>query len=282
MPVGITVAAVLTAALLLAAWIGTQRQHRAAAAAEEQLTRAQSPNAGRARLDRNWDHLPAPVARYLRLAIVSSTEVEHVRIVQTGRLRTDAMSDRWMPFDATHLVVPRAAGFFWNARVQVAPLLHVRVHDALIDGKGSGAVSLMSAVPVSASADSLGMNSGSLHRFLAEAVWYPSALRPSDILRWTDIDATKSLATLTSHGITVSLEFWFGGSGEVVGIYTPARWGTFAGGYQQLPWEGHFSDYRERDGFMVPARGDVGWYIDGQWRAVWEGTVRTYHARAGQ
>jgi hypothetical protein len=59
---------------------------------------------------------------------------------------------------------------------------------------------------------------------------------------------TKALATLTNDRVSVSLEFRFGASGEVTGIYTPARWGTFAGGYKQVPWEGHFRDYRERDG----------------------------------
>jgi hypothetical protein len=120
------------------------------------------------------------------------------------------------------------------------------------------------------------MNSGSLHRYLAEAVWYPTALLPGPKLKWTEIDATRALATLTDHGVTVSLEFRFAGTGEVTGIYTPGRWGTFPGGYRQVPWEGHFRDYRERDGIVVPAEGDVGWYIDGEWRAVWKGTVTAF------
>jgi hypothetical protein len=33
------------------------------------------------------------------------------------------------------------------------------------------------------------------------------------------IDATKSLATLTSHGVKVSLEYWFTETGELSGIY---------------------------------------------------------------
>jgi hypothetical protein len=79
------------------------------------------------------------------------------------------------------------------------------------------------------------MKSGSLHRNLA--VWYPTALLPSSQLQWTHIDPTKALATLTNDHVSVSLEFRFADSGEVTGIYTPARWGTFAGGYRQVPWE---------------------------------------------
>ena len=67
----------------------------------------------------------------------------------------------------------------WNARVEVAPLLHVRVCDALVEGRGSGHVSLLSAFTVSSDSGTPEMNAGSLHRYLAEAVWYPVALLPS-------------------------------------------------------------------------------------------------------
>jgi hypothetical protein len=90
---------------------------------------------------------------------------------------------------------------------------------------------------------------------------------------------TRALATLTNDRVSVSLEFRFADSGEVTGIYTPARWGTFPGGYRQVPWEGHFRGYRERDGVLVPTRGEVGWYIDNEWHAVWKGTVAGYQIR---
>ena len=177
-------------------------------------------------------------------------------------------------------MVPVAILFLWNSRFHVAPFVHVRVRDALIDGVGSGQVALMSAVPVSAASGGVEMNSGSLHRYLAEAVWCPTALLPGPRLRWTHgDDTTTAVATLTNNTTSVSLEFRFGENGEVTGIYTPARWGTFQGGYKQVPWEGHFRDYREIDGVVVPAYGEVGWHIDGEWRAVWMGSVTAYQLR---
>jgi hypothetical protein len=149
----------------------------------------------------------------------------------------------------------------------------------LIEGRGAGHVSLLSAFTVSAAADTPEMNSGSLHRFLAEAVWYPTALLPNGTLVWTPIDSARALATLTDHNVSVSLEFRFAASGEVTGIYTPARWGTFADGYRQVPWEGHFRDYREHNGMLLPTDGEVGWYVDGAWRAVWRGTMTEFRFR---
>jgi hypothetical protein len=264
----------------VAMWIGTRRQRSALTADTERLIRAGAARASsRAIGGEALADLPPPVARYLRLALPAGKAIQEARLTQTGTLRTDATAERWMPFEAEHLVVPAATGFVWNARVHVAPLLHVRVRDALIDGTGTGQVSLMSAFTVSAATGGLEMNSGSLHRYLAEAVWYPSALLPSSQLQWTHIDATKALATLTNDRVSVSLEFRFANSGEVTGIYTPARWGTFEGGYRQVPWEGHFREYRERDGVLVPTHGEVGWYIGGEWRAVWKGTVAAYQIR---
>jgi uncharacterized protein DUF6544 len=272
--------AVLVMALAVAVWIGAQRQRTALAEQVERLVRAGDRQHSDSDVsDLGLGNVPPPVARYLRLALPSTNTIRQVRIRQVGMLRTDVDSERWMPFEAEQIVVPAGTGFVWNARVRVAPLLHVRVRDAFVDGQGSGHVSLLSSFTVGEDAGTPEMNSGSLHRYLAEAVWYPTALLPSPQLIWTAIDESRALATLTTHGVTVSLEFRFAKSGEVTGIYTPGRWGTFRGEYRQVPWEGHFKDFRERDGIVVPSEGDVGWYVDNQWRAVWQGSITAFELR---
>lgn len=224
---------------------------------------------------------PEPVLRYLRQALPVSQSVRVVRLRQTGELRTDPRSDRWMRFEAEHIAVPAAEGFVWDARVRMVPLLHVRVRDALAAGEGSGRVSLLSLFPLAAAGGTPEMNSGSLHRYLAEAVWYPSALAPSGSLRWSGIDDRRALATLTSHGVTVSLEFRFDETGQVAAIYTPARWGRFGRTYLQRPWEGHFREFREWSGLFVPAEGEVGWHVDGVWRCVWRARIVEFEAETG-
>jgi hypothetical protein len=68
---------------------------------------------------------------------------------------------------------------------------------------------------------------GSQHRFLAKAIWSPTALLPGERLRWSTIDDNRECATLTAHSVTVSLEFRFNAAGEVVGIFKPVRCGSF-------------------------------------------------------
>ena len=178
-----------------------------------------------------------------------------------------------MPFAARHTVDPVAAGFEWIARVRAAPLASLTVRDTLKDGKGGGEVRLWSALRLAYAANTPEMNSGALHRYLAEAPWYPTALLPSSSLAWRSIDHSRALATLTSHGVTVSLEFGFNAADEVTRIYGQ-RWGRFGRTYKQVPWEGHFSDYEERDGFIIPLKGQVGWYENASWECVWRGEIR--------
>ena len=249
------------------------RQQRAIVALEHQIARAGGESPGPSS---SIDDVPAPVARYLKWALPDGIDVESVRLTQEGTLRTDGRTDSWMAFTATHVVSARTAAFVWNARVQVAPLIHLRVRDALVDGVGSGQVTLMSAIRVGGDAGTPEMHSGSLHRYLAEAAWYPSVLRGSDRLAWKAIDDTRALATLRDRATAVSLEFRFGSSGAIEAIYTPGRWGKFDDGYRQVAWEGHFRDYTRVQGVAVPTNADVGWYTDGEWQPVWKGRMVSF------
>jgi hypothetical protein len=218
--------------------------------------------------------LPAPVARYFaRVLHADQAPIRAARFTQSGTLRSGPRGRRWMRFDASQQVSVRDASFDWDARVSIAPLLHLRVRDALLEGRGGGRVDLLSAIKLGADADRPELNAGALHRFLAEAVWYPTALLPSERLAWTPIDERKALATLTSHGTTVSLEFHFNREGEVAAVYTPQRWARVGSKFVQMPWEGHFFGYWESSGILIPAAGEVGWYVDGKWQAVWKGRV---------
>jgi hypothetical protein len=218
--------------------------------------------------------LPEPVARYFRYALGDGQAFIRVaRYKQKGQLRMEMRARRWLPFEAIEVVTPRSPGLIWDARIQVAPLLHVRVRDAYLTGQGFGQVSLLSAFPVAGQGGSLQRNSASLHRYLAEAVWYPTALLPEAGVQWKAIDKNRALATLKDSGIAVSLEFHFNDTGEVTGISTPGRWRSVKGGFRLTPWEGRFYTYEKRAGIRIPVEGEVGWYAGDQFHLVWKGRI---------
>lgn len=268
--------------LLAASTAGLHRVRRREARELADRVRAQSTVPATVPLAERVARLPPPVARYLRLALGEAPAAPPaIELQQTGRLRTSPAATRWMDFTATHTVAPLACAFAWNARVAIAPALHMRVLDSLVEGVGSGQLLLQSLLTVGHATGTPQMNSGALHRFLAEAVWYPWALLPSEALRWEAIDHDRARAHLTCLGTSVSLEFRFAPAGEVTGISSEGRWGRFDGGYRQLPWEGHFGDYARHGGVVVPTRGEVGWHVQGQLQLVWQGVVAGFTPVAG-
>lgn len=220
----------------------------------------------------SFSELPPPVARYFRHVLTDGQKlIRTTKMHQSGVLRTSTTTERWFSFTASQLVVPPATGFVWNAKVGMLLATHVRVLDSYSAGMASGRVSLLSAFAFASEAGTPELNSGALHRYLAEAVWYPTALLPQSGVMWSPINDHSAMATLTDRGTIVSLEFRFNEVGEVTGIYSPGRFGSFNDGYKQVPWEGHFRDYQLREGMRIPLYGEVGWYDDGTLQTVWKG-----------
>jgi hypothetical protein len=199
--------------------------------------------------------------------------IKTARMRQTGELRISTENEKWSRFKGSEVVVPAGPGFVWTAEVAMPLGTHVRVIDSYIGGIGSGRVSFLSGLPISSESGVVELNSGALHRYLAEAVWYPTALLPQSGVSWSPINDDAALATLTDEETTVSLEFRFNDIGEVTGIYSPGRFGRFRDGYKRVPWEGRFSYYEVRAGMRVPTFGEVGWYDSEEWQPVWKGNL---------
>ena len=222
----------------------------------------------------SFSDLPPPVARYFKHVLVDDQKLIGIaRIHQSGMLRTNMKNDTWSSFTAHQIVVPPAAGFLWNAKVGMPLGTHVRVLDSYCAGEGAGRVTILSAFAVASDAGDPELNSGALHRYLAEAAWYPTALLPQSGVVWNPIDNRSATAILTDSGITVSLEFRFNEADEVVAIYSSGRFGRFDGEYKQVPWEGHFRNYQIRQGMRIPMYGEVGWYEEKILNLVWKGNL---------
>lgn len=227
----------------------------------------------------NLKSLPAPVQRYFKYVLTNGQPyISQVNISQKGVLRTATDKERWLSFNAQHTVNPADKSFEWSAQIKLWPGFWISIRDRYLDGVGSGQIKLWSIIPVTSDAGHVEINSGELHRYLAEGVWYPTALLPASGLQepgvtWTAIDDEKALASLTVNNITVELEFTFNQKGEVVSVYTDGRYGQFGGGYQKKPWQGHFRDYHEVNGMKVPRYGEVGWWVDGKFELVWRGDI---------
>ena len=218
--------------------------------------------------------LAPPVARYLRTVLREGQRIpRRARIEQRGTFAVKPTPDGWRPFSAVQQFAARPAGFVWDARIGISPGLDFLVRDAFVDGTGSMYGTVMGIVPVVNVRGTPDIAAGALVRYLAEAVWMPTALLPSQGVSWAALDDTSARATLTAGGTTVSLDFFFGADGLVERIYTPARGRDVKGTSVPTPWEGRWFEYGDRGGVRVPTRGEVAWILDEGRMPYWRGEV---------
>jgi hypothetical protein len=155
----------------------------------------------------------------------------------------------------------------------VTPGLNVFVHDAYVAGEGLLHAELLGLLTLADIRNTPEAAQGELMRFLAEAAWYPTALLPSQGVRWEAIDDMSARATLMDGATTVSLDFRFDAEGLLSGVRAAARHRTVNGKLVATPWQGRFWGYEVRGGMRIPLEGEVAWELsEGLW-PYWRGRV---------
>lgn len=108
------------------------------------------------------------------------------------------------------------------------PGLKVRVVDSYIAGKGllhAAIVGLFTMADVSGGGE---IARGEFMRFFAEAAWYPTALLPSQGVRWKALDDSSENATIVDGPLTLTLLFRFDDAGLIGSFRAEARGGALA------------------------------------------------------
>ena len=276
--VTLAVVGAVAAAMALVLWGGAGRWRAESTDLQNALADAASPVANEAVDFAELDllGLPDPVLRYFRWALTDGQpRILTARILQQGEFLLRPEEQGWARFSAMQVFSADPPGFVWDARIQMAPLVSVRVRDAYAANRGGMVAKVLSVVTVMDEGGRSELDEASLQRFLAEAVWIPTALLPSENLIWSAIDDRRALATLTDprSGTVASLQFRFGERGEIVGVYTPGRYREVDGEYELAAWAGSFRSYEEHKGMMIPIEGEVEWQLPNSALPYWKGRL---------
>jgi len=199
--------------------------------------------------------------------------VAAVNLKHTGAFNMSETGEKWKPFTSTQRVTVHRPGFDWEARVQIAPGLAVKVHDAYIAGEGILHASLFGLVSLVSLRGTPEVAQGELMRFFAETPWYPTALLPSQGVQWEAVDDTSAKATLKDGEITVTMLFRFDENGLIESGRAEARGRTVAGKVVPTPWEGRWSNYELRHGMRIPIEGEVAWILPEGPKPYWRGRI---------
>jgi hypothetical protein len=270
---GLVLGALAIIALGIAAY-GSWRWQEGSRAILSRLEAARTPLPTQRYDARELEGLPPPVQRFFRATlhdgqpIVAAASVTHV-----GSMNMSATAEQWKPFTSKQRVITQRPGFDWDARIMMLPGVPVRVHDAYVAGQGLLRGALFGLVPVVNLAGTPEMARGELLRFFAEMAWYPTALLPSQGMRWEAVDDASARATLTDGSLAVTLLFRFGESGLIDTVYAQARDRVTDGKTASAPWQGRFWNYAEQGGMRVPLDGEVAWLLPEGAKTYWRGTT---------
>lgn len=216
--------------------------------------------------------LPAPVRRYFAFALTPGQPlVRSARIEHAGEFRTGLEAD-WSEFRSVQHFSADPPGFVWDARIDMVPLVGVRVRDGYLGGRASMLGRVAALIPVVDQRGGPELAAGALHRYLAESAWLPTALLPRDGLVWEAIDDATARVTLTDAGTVVSLDVHFSAAGELVRVEAE-RYRDVNGVPVLTPFVGHFSEYQAVAGMRIPMAGAVEWVLPEGRLTYWRGRI---------
>jgi len=275
----------LLALMLLGVVAGIYGSWRWRAASRErvdQVLAAQRPMAASRYDARAIEHLPAPVVRYFHHVLQDGQPlVLRARVAHQGFFNSRDDREQWVPFHSTEVFTVSPPGFLWDAQIDSTRATPVFVSDSYIAGTGRMYGALFGLVPVVHAEGTPTMASGALMRYLAEAVWLPTALLPASGVTWAPIDDHRALATLTDvpagrpgqQPVSVSLEFRFNDRNEVAEVYSPGRYRQVGDTAVPTPWSAVLRDVMSSRGMLIPTDAEVRWHLRDRVLPYWRGRV---------
>jgi len=255
----------LAASLLFVAALVLAGRIRHGLAARKALTRfrctAIPGHLARRRSTEQTEDLPPVVESYLKRALPKdAANCQQAQITQSGAMRL-ARGKRWMPLRADQLISVHPRSFVWRARVRAAPGVSLHALDTFDGYHGEFSASLFGLFEV-AGARGPETDFSSLHRYLAEAVWLPSALLPSGALRWkATADPNMVRAVLHTEGRTVSGMFIFDDQARPVEFVTEKRYRYVDGAMVRTPWRVQYADHERIADIEIPRTGTASWLL---------------------
>ena len=179
--------------------------------------------------------LPDPVQRYFKYSLRENHNyISNARLKHGGKFNP---GQKWFPIQGEEYFTIRNPGFVWFGKI---PFFSAR--DMYYDGKGYMKVKLLSVVKI---IDARGkeLDQGALIRWLGEAPWFPTALLPSEKLKWEPIDNDSAKVIFTDKDLTVDGVFYFNEQGQITD-FSAKRYR-----YKDMEkWSGIYRDYKEIEG----------------------------------
>ena len=206
--------------------------------------------------------LPPPVQRYFRAVLTDGQPIiAAATIDMAGTMNMSANAEQWRTFTSNQRGVTQKPGFLWDAQVNLLPGVPALVEDSYIAGQGRLNAKLLGLFTVADSHGEGEIARGEFMRYFAESPWYPTALLPSQGVRWEPVDDASASATIVDGRIILTLLFRFDDAGLIASVHAESRGAGIGkdGAMVMLRWDCGLSNYQPQDGMLIPMTGEAAW-----------------------
>jgi hypothetical protein len=222
--------------------------------------------------------VPLAVRRYIQWSGADEAEaVRSVRVSHTGTFRL-GLHGPWLNIEGQLDLETSPLRRQWTGMIRPLPFFWLRGTDSYINGTARLDVKLLSQYRVS-SATGHETALSELVTILAELPFAPTALRPSETLKWSYAGSCSAQAILSDGPLTVSGIFHFAPDGRPLRFETADRFRQRGRSFVCTPWIVRYHDFRTVHTMQLPVDIEAAWIIRD--REVSYARFRTTHLIVG-
>lgn len=203
------------------------------------------------------DDFPEPIRTWLRNSgIIGKKPIRSMTLEQTGSMRLNP-DQKWMTPKAKQYINVKEPGYLWHVDI---PMMWTKGRDLFDQGEGKMLIRLGGLIPVANEKKNDKLNDSSLHRFLMEIPWYPTAAL-EDYVSFEAIDQNSAKAIMTYRGMTVDATFVFE-NGDPIRVETMRYKDTGRTSKRTLCY-GEMKEHETIDGIRIPTKIEITWVENG-------------------
>lgn len=196
--------------------------------------------------------LPKPVQRYFNYVIKDGMPyISLVRLKHKGMFKTN-LKKEFISITGEQYFSAQRPQFIWKGTT-----LLFTARDSFIAGKGNLKVSLFNIFNV-VDAKGSETSEGELQRWVAESVWFPTNLLPSENITWSAIDENSAKLSFRYKEISFDLIVTFNALGEIVTMETL----RFMTDKKRETWLCKVGGYKEINQVKIPFSAEVTWKLE--------------------
>jgi hypothetical protein len=197
------------------------------------------------------DGLPLPVQQYFKHDLKEGQRyINYVRLTHDGQFKS-GLNKKWAAIKGVQYFTTQNPGFIWKG---ITSMFTAR--DMYIASNGRLVVTLFGLIKV-VDAQGETFSEAELQRWVAESVWFPTNLLPSERIHWSGIDSTKATLNFRYGQFSISFIVAFNAAFEITTMETM----RFMDKEKKERWCCTMLDYRETDAIVVPFKAEASWKL---------------------